>query len=389
MASLVFVHGIGVRNQGYPGVWPHLRDRLRTLRPAWQHDLCYWGGQHGARIQETVETADAAPTDEDQIQQWSALFNDPFWELRVLLEDARRHPFGARVPGQAAVGPVIRKRLEQVAADPPDELAAACAATGLAGHLAEAIDEALAVTEVDEALRLAEAIGPGIRAALARAVVAAAVVRAEPVLVGEDLDRLYALTVTAFGGTPMAVPNWLLSFAGRLIRPYVHAGLRPLTWAMSAAREPLTRNVTPYLGDIMLYLARGAAIRDEIARHVARLPAPVHVVAHSLGGIACLDLIAAGRLPQVQTLVSVGTQISYLYQIDALPLLARDAPVPALPDWFNVYDPHDLLSFPAEPAFGAGRVTDRRVRGGVPFPMSHSAYFRNDDFYRVLDEVLP
>jgi hypothetical protein len=389
MASVVFVHGIGVRDKDYRGIWPHLRDRLTSLRPDLSNDLCYWGGDQGARLHPTDIPDRVESADDERLERWAALIGDPYWELRSLAQGAVIAPGAGLVPGQRPQGPLIAARLRDLGTNGPD----AYASLGLAEHLPPAVEELLVAPEVIECLRLADAIGPALCGALAHAVVAVTLLRAQRTaavpIAGDDLDRLDALTVTALGGTPMAAPGWLVGFAARLIRPYVHAGLRPVTWAVSAAREGVTRTVTPYLGDVMLYLSRGAAIRQEIARHVARQEPPVHVIAHSLGGIACLDLLADGRLPGVKTLVTVGTQVSYLYQINALPLLSRDEPVPPLPPWVNVYDRHDFLSFPAEPAFGARVVTDRYVHSGVPFPMSHSAYFRNDAFYRVLGEVLP
>lgn len=395
MASVVFVHGIGVRGEDYPGVWPHLQNSLARLRPSLPSALCYWGGDFGARLRTPGEPElplddELDPTEAQRLAEWSAFTVDPTWELASLLESAQHKPqVTPRMPGQLPAGPAIRSRLVDLGADPPIGYADA----GLAPYLPDAVDDLLAAGVTAVCLARADAIGPVLPAALARAVVAYTLVRAEragaAVLTGNDLDVVVNQTISALGGTPMGVTDWLRGFAMRLVRPYLEAGLRPVTWAMSRAREPITRGVTPYLGDVMVYLARGEAIRDEIVRQVEGVNPPTHVIAHSLGAIACLDLLLAGRLPSVVSLVTVGTQISYLYRIGALPSLAYGTVPPKLPRWINVYDRYDFLSFPAEPVFGSAVVTDHPIRGGVPFPMSHSAYFRSAAFYDLLDEVLP
>jgi hypothetical protein len=44
----------------------------------------------------------------------------------------------------------------------------------------------------------------------------------------------------------------------------------------------------------------------------------VTVVAHSLGEIACVDLLASSEAHGVERLVTLGSQSPFLYQIDAL-----------------------------------------------------------------------
>ena len=63
-------------------------------------------------------------------------------------------------------------------------------------------------------------------------------------------------------------------------------------------RAPFDAAVTPFVGDILLYLARGEKVRSFIADRVARVEPPVVLVGHSLGGIACLDLLAERILSQ-------------------------------------------------------------------------------------------
>ena len=98
---------------------------------------------------------------------------------------------------------------------------------------------------------------------------------------------------------------------------------------------------------------------------------------------------ALNRLGARQSLVTVGSQAPFLYELNALPTLEFGVALPAtVPRWVNVFDRRDLLSYAGEGVF-SGRVEDREVDNRVPFPRSHSAYFGNKHFYAVLDEVLP
>ena len=345
------------------------------MRPESPAAFCYWGGDHGARLD------DSGPDEGLEDDLWAASFADPWWELVALAEKAAQQETALLPPHLPQPEPVLRARLAAVA-----ELSIP-AAEGLDRHLGAAVGDLTGTEVVEDCLTRAPAIRDELPAALARALVVLAVARAEadgPVVVPPGtLNALHAVLTTELGGKPMLVPDWLSRLALRLVRPHIEAGLRPISWALAAARGPITQRITPYLGDVMVYLARGEPIREKIVATIAEQPGPVDVIGHSLGGVVCFDLLAQGRLPQVRSLVTVGTQIPYLYGIDALPGLRREASPPPMPPWVNVYDRHDALSFPAERAF-PGVVTDRRLDSGLPFPLSHSAYFRNDAFYEVL-----
>ena len=87
-----------------------------------------------------------------------------------------------------------------------------------------------------------------------------------------------------------------------------------------------------------MYLARGDAIRDFIAARIEAVPGPVLLVAHSLGGIACVDLLARKDLPKVKLLVTVGSQAYFLYEINALPSRKWGEKLPChFPSWLNIY----------------------------------------------------
>jgi hypothetical protein len=114
------------------------------------------------------------------------------------------------------------------------------------------------------------------------------------------------------------------------------------------------------------------------------------VVAHSLGGIASVELFSEPDAPKIEGLITVGSQAPLLYEIDCLPVLRLDASATPekrlrdeFPRWLNVYDPNDFLSYVAAPVFGA-RVEDVEVKSDQPFPASHSAYWGVKEFARRL-----
>jgi len=144
-----------------------------------------------------------------------------------------------------------------------------------------------------------------------------------------------------------------------------------------------------------MYLTRGDGIRGFIAQAIRAIEGPVVVVGHSLGGIASLEVLAAQHLASVELLITVGSQAPYLYELNALPTLPFGSPLPnTVPRWVNVFDRRDLLAFTGSNVFPkrlelGEPVEDREVDNRAPFPRSHSAYFGNQRFYDLLDEVLP
>src|SRR5262249_7739166 len=113
----------------------------------------------------------------------------------------------------------------------------------------------------------------------------------------------------------------------------------PLEWAVNALfgaakqfgamhlvrrrRGRLTDLTSPPVADILLYQAGGAKIRRAILETVKGLAppgGPVVLLGHSLGGVACVDLLVRAwkSLPEVQLLVTVGSQAPFLYECNAL-----------------------------------------------------------------------
>ena len=399
VTTLVLVHGTGVRQPAYSAAFDRFAERIARIRPTHTVAQCYWGGPHGSRLNAAGISIPSgkshrglddpplgAAIDEDaQVALWGLLERDPLFELRLL-----------------SAGQVVPEEVPPNAALPGMELAAAArrlpggatvgpqaASADLDGVLPGAVEAVLANTATTDVLRHESALGGTLRAALARAFVAEALLRADGELVGAfpvdgaHRDGLVAAIVAELGGSDRGIGSSVGRFG-------LNVALRlGATRPAERRRSAITEAAAPAAGDVLMYLARGEPIRTFIANAVIAVEAPVVLVAHSLGGIASVELLATRALPAVELLVTVGSQAPFLYELNALPTLPFGADLPpTVPRWVNVFDRRDLLACTGAGIF-PGRVEDREVDNRAPFPRSHSAYFANERFYALLDEVLP
>ncbi len=157
-------------------------------------------------------------------------------------------------------------------------------------------------------------------------------------------------------------------------------------------------------GDILMYQARGEPIRDYIREQIKKADPPVVIIAHSLGGVACVDLLVEGENPKkldackVKLLITAGSQAPYFYEIGALqsmPMTAasknaaqRERLPRHFPEWLNFYDLRDFLSYKGHEIFG-DKVTDECVDNSLAFPDSHSGYWNNPAVWKKVALHLP
>jgi pimeloyl-ACP methyl ester carboxylesterase len=200
--------------------------------------------------------------------------------------------------------------------------------------------------------------------------------------VGDSRDTVAERLAVALGAAPRGTERGVRSLVLRVAGPMASR-------AVVRRRRALTEAAHPAAADILRYLSRGEAVRADLSELVEGLEPPVTVVGHSLGGIIALDTLISTPLPQVRLLVTVGSQGPFLYESGSLPSLEHPSPLPPhMPDWVNLYDPRDLLSYLGAGLF-PGRVTDVRVDSRQPFPASHSAYWTNPEVYRHIVDRLP
>ncbi|MEU9961298.1 hypothetical protein [Streptomyces sp. NPDC050982] len=353
----------------------------------------YWGGPHGATlaaggaslppqsgtVRGLAETplAPAGPDRDDGTWAWAALYADPYAELA--LAAAAGEPAAERPPGFAPPEQPLQARLHGLAArgdEPAAELGPglARAATALAAH--PLLGPAAAALERDDLATLAAR-------SLAARIIADVLDTDAPLVPNGDtrdavVDRLGQMIGALPQGAERGLRTRLLSVAGA-------AASR----AVVRRRRALTEAAHPAAGDVLRYLSRGEAFREDLRSLVAGLEPPVALIGHSLGGIIALDTLIGTPLPQVRLLVTAGSQGPFLYESGSLPSLAHPEPLPAhMPEWLNLYDPRDLLSYLGAPLF-PGRVTDVPVDGRQPFPAAHSAYWTNPAVYRHIADHLP
>jgi len=366
---LLFVHGINVRGEAWFRTLEVISQKGAEFLPGVCISGCGWGDalgaylhRGGAAIPNYQKTGDAAaPGDAASRARWFLLSETPLLELRIL-------------PEEAYIG--VKPGIGIFTLIPP--LAANAKILGLLGQWQaggpwpQFIGDIAADPEWKQVVESITASAPAVSEKLARAITAAYQQRLREegylALAGPQRDDLKAALLNPLDGPPLtAIGDWLLdrltAFGGR-------------------RRGKLSDSTTPAAGDVIRYQSRGEEIRKFIAERVKTTSATI-LLAHSLGGIACVDWLAstdyARNGPKIDRLITVGSQAPFFYEIDALVSRPYGA---GLPDtfprkWLNIWDPSDFLSYLAAPVF-PDHARDVEVDNKQPFPDSHSAYWHND-----------
>jgi hypothetical protein len=373
--TLLFIHGTGVRTASFAATMNLIRRKTAEYRGDYRVEGCQWGEAFGARLNlqgasvpgyspqgnssSVLATADQS--------RWVLLAGDPLLELRI-------------APPEDFIGVPPGEQIWALVSALFDD--ALIAAQLYEWDLGEAWISFKDVILIDPAWRnviCSLKLPPQLVSdKLARAIVAAFQVElrqaALPGFNRQRRDELVALLLTALGGAGLGVTDWLLE---------------RLTSMGVQRRGSLTDATSAAVGDVLRYQARGETLRNFIGEEVNRTGARV-LLAHSLGGVAAVDWLAIAPRP-IDALITVGSQASFLYEIDALcsrPFMS------GLPDffprkWLNIYDERDFLSYQAASVF-KGIAKDIRAENGQPFPESHSAYWHNDeDVWQPIASFLP
>lgn len=407
--TVLFVHGTGVRQPGYSDSFARAQSRVQSLGPDVQLEPCYWGGACGARFNanglsvpnydSTRGLGDEVEPDDLQVTLWEMLYRDPLFECRILrLSLPARSPFAQRID-QPMLGRVLR------GLDEPQAI-----------HVTTTLGEDSTRKRIDNAMRwlayqpqfrsLIEAADePKLYAATAARAIVARAIQSEESDDDDNGARNSPLPMETDARLRDRVVDELTVYIGENDRSFVGAlfetvtgpiqglALRGLSRLTASRRGKLMDGVSPAAGDVLLYQARGQAIRDFIRERIRTTGANV-VLAHSLGGIACVDLLIEEPEISLKLLVTAGSQAPYFYEINALQSLPFD-PVTkpgerlptSFPRWLNIFDPRDFLSFVGGGIFG-DRVIDWKVDNRLPFPQSHSGYWSNDSTWHAIRKAL-
>jgi len=379
--SVLFVHGTGVRGEGYARTLRAIGARLADVADGIPLNGCFWGETEGARwnaggisVPGYPESGGAGgPSAADrELALWAVLYTDPWYELRALEAMPRAAELA---PGTMPPGARLRALVDAFV--PSAELL-----TMADLPLERALADVRGSAAFEGATRTAADGDPGHVRAFARAVVALAATESAtggvPDLHGDERDAIVERLVGELGGHGRGIGEWLtrqvLGFA---------------TSRVTRRRGALTDRSVLAGGDILRYQARGDGVRRAIQRSIdAHGSAGVVLLAHSLGGIACVDLLVRQELPMVRGLITVGSQAPFMYEIGALASLECPAPLPDhFPRWLNIYDRRDLLSYVGAELF-PGRMRDVEVDNGQPFPVAHGAYWSNPATWSAVGEFL-
>jgi len=395
MRHILFVHGTGVRQPSYDDTCLTLESQLAKFLPDSRLHRCYWGGTQGCRLLSNgasiaeYDTAraieDLSPEDAD-LMAWKLLYADPDSEIDAFIaQPGQTRPFDPNaVPPLQALTTLLNVETEKMLTLERE--------LGLEGVWGEAKRELL--TFLSAAIagnRTIPEIDARFRTALARSLVAhasslAAFGGRKDWPTGQQRDALVAALAAEWGGEDRGLLGTLSGWIGGRFK---RLALRIGTNKVARERGAISDAAYPSAGDILLYQARGSGIRDFIEDAIRDVPKPLILLAHSLGGIACVDLLVEKRLEGVVKLITVGSQAPLLYELNALCSLPHGVPLPdSFPDWLNFYDKHDFLSYIGASLF-PGRATDVLVDNGQPFPEAHSAYWSNPDVWKTIARSLP
>lgn len=380
--TLLFVHGTGTRAEKYTDVLERIAREVERHAIPLEVRGCYWGDVAGARL--AAEGASipgydgsggGAASDEEatELALWDLLYTDPWYELRVLsLQPATTGRLGEEPPAER-----LARAIDQFA--PTPDLTQAFEEAGL--ELEPALAALRRAPELQQAAQTATADGDEHRRAVARGVVAYALTAADTAVPDRALrDALVARLTDDLHGHGLGPGN----FVKRTVFGLASRG--GTSW-VSGRRGRYSDSATPFAGDVLRFLVAGDTARDFLRSAITSAPGPVHLLGHSLGGIMCVDLLVREALG-VASLVTVGSQAPFLYEIGALPALTHPEPLPAhFPRWLNVYDRRDFLAYLAAPLFDAD-VADVEVDNGQPFVESHSAYWANEQTWKAIREFV-
>ncbi|AFY34812.1 hypothetical protein [Calothrix sp. PCC 7507] len=389
MTTVIFVHGTGVREREYEETLQIIEQKIHAQRPDIQVAPCLWGDLLGTKFNAngaSVPLADATlalfteETEDPKIILWGQLYTDPLYELRLL----SLKPVEAGNPFGEQPRDIFNSHVQSLT--PKPGLEAKLQEAGIAEIFAAAKEDVIRSQPYQEALpTISTSDFNEYYGAVARAIVAEAMLISEqqerfpPILTDAQLrDEVVELLTLALGEAELGLGGWLFKSLAQLGTNYVQRN-----------RLALTDKVSPIPCDILLYQTRGEKIRAFIKQQIEQAEPPVVLIAHSLGGIASVDLLVQQQLPQVELLVTVGSQAPFLYEINALYSLEFGQSLPEyFPQWVNIYDFRDFLSYVGRKIF-SNRVQDVEVDSKQPFPRSHGAYWTNPDTWKAIIPRLP
>ena len=396
MVNVIFVHGISIRAADYDIYFKRIKAALEKRLPAAVLSPCLWGVEYGARLRadgasipqyaQTKSNECQWPVKMEWTERWELLTENPTLELQMMTLNSPSTHEQFDPTGKKSSAQTLDARIRTFS--PSNALLNHLDKYGItADELNDARNTVVKERVYDDARRSMASDLSEYRAAWARAVIATTIRRHQECIIdAEELSALANVLADEIGPQDKGI------MSGWLNRAFSALG----TALIGRRRGHYSDTIVPYIGDVLVYQGHGENIRNAIASSIEKAgDVPVVLLGHSLGGIACVDLLAEKHYPTVKSLITVGSQAPLFYEMDALQKLRFGEPLPeSFPSWLNIYDLRDFLSYVAEPIFknlkilsiADERVTDFQVNNRQQFPQSHGGYFSNPAFW---DAVIP
>src|SRR3982751_5514499 len=117
-ATLLFVHGTGVRAKSYAATLETIKTRAGMHEVPLEVSGCFWGDAEGARLRcggasipGDGESGGKGPTEDDEIMAlWTLPYSHPWYELRLL----RHRPVVGAIPfGQEPPSVLLRRAVDE------------------------------------------------------------------------------------------------------------------------------------------------------------------------------------------------------------------------------------------------------------------------------------
>jgi hypothetical protein len=381
--TILLVHGTGVRLKGYQHMLDSARENAASVGINAEWIECAWGDPLGVDF-DGKSLPD--PPSEQQLRdreqdfaRWRWLIDDPLFELNQLaIRDISHVKRPHAPPGLKPEWRELWDNIVEYQASP--ELVLLLKRGGATQFWPQVWSDVVLVSPIPKLAfeRSAHEL-PEACHALARALVA----------------QIHVVAVSQGHTGPnrgirkSLVDRLVVDWKQQVYAPsdfFVNLFKRAATRVLRQYRNVFSDLVALQIGDVLLYQSRGAEVRKFIADKIATASSPVTVVAHSLGGVACFDLLASPDPPKVEHLVSVGSQSPLFYELGALCSLKPPELPTDFPRWMNVYDRNDFLSYVACRLLPC--VQELEVDSGKPFPESHGDYINNPEVWQAIHDFI-
>lgn len=392
MTRLIFIHGTGVRKESFENSLSLITSRVEGIRN-YEIVPCFWGDKLGATLgaegysvpgSDSTTSSSTPVRDDISIQSWAVLDVDPWSHIRAALAMSDGIERDSMEPVKLtssfeealAAATITQNSFTQELGETPLAAVAERALDSMISH--PLFEEYTASSSIDAGNKIVALSGTYLSIALAEW----ETLHSLPLgMTGDHRQRLEALLIEELGGEVRSLGNGIVKVTSRLLWPL-------LAPSIEKHRHGLTQYGAPLAGDVLKYFARPGSFRQLLTDIIDESEDETVILAHSLGAIIAFDTLFLSPRPHVRHLITVGTQVGLLFELDALPSLGRGGSLPAeFPRWDNIFDPRDFLAYRSS-AFFEGQTEDHAVDNRAPFPRCHESYFDNQQLYTVLDRIL-